>query len=53
MEIKGYKLGSGGIGWLIALIVLLLCIAAWFFGKPLSPNEEIGMLIMLALSRLL
>lgn len=53
MVIKGYALGSGTIGWLIALIVLILCIAAWFFGKTLSPNEVIGMIAMVALARLL
>jgi hypothetical protein len=42
-----------GLGYLIAFIVLILCIIAWFIGKPLTGPEILGLIGALALSRLL
>lgn len=46
--IRGY-----GIGWIIALIILILCIILMFLGAPLTPFQVLGLIAALALSRLL
>lgn len=47
------SLRSYGIGWLIAVVVLILAIVCWFLDKPLTPKEVIGFIIALALALLL
>jgi|GEM_PF-4512512 len=42
-----------GIGGLIAIVVLIVCIILIIIGKPLEPVMVLGMLAALALSRLL
>lgn len=42
-----------GIGWVIALIVLILCVVLMFLGAPLTPFQVLGLIAALALSRLL
>lgn len=53
IEFRGYTFGSGSIGWLIALLVLVVCVVMYFVGRPLTPNEVLGLIGALALSRLL
>jgi len=43
---------SWGLGSLIAIVVLIVCIVLMFIDKPLSPFAILGMLAALALSRL-
>ena len=44
---------SWGIGWLLALVVLILCIVLWFLGSTLSAPQVLGLIAVLALARLL
>jgi len=53
MKIGEYTLGTGSIGWIIALIVLILCVVLWFICRPLSGNEALGLIALVALARLL
>lgn len=46
--IKGW-----GLGFLIALIVFLLCIVFWAIGKPLDQAMVLLLIGLLALARLL
>lgn len=45
-------IAPGGLGWLLALVVLILCIVAYFFAPRLNPFELV-LIGMLALARLL
>jgi hypothetical protein len=42
-----------GLGWFIALIVLILCVVLWFMGTTLSAPQVLGLIAALALARLL
>lgn len=43
----------GGLGWLLALIVLILCVVALVLGKPAGlSSTELLLIGMLALARL-
>lgn len=44
---------SWGIGWLLALLVLIATFVLWLLGKPLEPGVVLALIAMLALSRLL
>lgn len=46
--VRGY-----GIGWVVALIILILCVILMFLGAPLTPFQVLGLIAALALSRLL
>lgn len=50
---RNYSFGNGSIGWLIALLVLIVCVVLWFLGKPLTSGEVLLLIGALALSRLL
>lgn len=50
--IRGYEFGAGTVGWLIALVVLILCAVLWFIGKQLTGPEVLGLIALLAASRL-
>jgi hypothetical protein len=53
MEIET-KVKAWGVGWLIALIVFIICILLGFFlDKPLSNPQILGLIGALALARLL
>jgi hypothetical protein len=52
MTFQDYFAPRFGLGWLVALIVLILCIFLWFIGKPLSPAEVLGLIGALAFARL-
>lgn len=42
-----------GIGWVLALLVLIACFVLWLIGKPLDNGTVLALVAMLALSRLL
>jgi hypothetical protein len=42
-----------GLGWLIALVVLILAIGFWAFGHGLDRDWLLGFIAALALARLL
>lgn len=44
---------SWNLGWILALVVLLLCAVAWFNGATLSAWQALALITMLALARLL
>jgi len=52
MTIQEYFAPRFGLGWLIALIVLVLCVVLWFIGRPLSSTEALTLIGVLALARL-
>lgn len=52
MEIET-RLKAWGIGWLIALVVLLLCIVFWAIDKPIAQPMMLLLIGLLALARLL
>ena len=52
MSIEG-TVKAWGIGWLIALLVLIICVVLWFIDKPLTSGEILGFIAVLALARLL
>ncbi|HYY57904.1 MAG TPA: hypothetical protein VE842_11275 [Pyrinomonadaceae bacterium] len=43
----------GTVGWIIALIVLILCVVLWFIGRPLTDAQTLGLIGAVALARLL
>lgn len=42
-----------GIGWILALLVLVACFALWVIGKPLDNGVVLALIAMLALARLI
>lgn len=52
MNIQEYFGPRFGFGWLIALIVLILCVVLWFIGKPLTDGQVLLLIASLALARL-
>lgn len=44
---------SWGIGWLLALLVLIACFILFLLGKPLDNTIVLLLIAMLALSRLI
>jgi hypothetical protein len=53
MEIET-KVRAWGIGWLVALVVLIICILLGFFlDKPLTNAQVLALIGALALARLL
>lgn len=46
--VRGY-----GIGWVVALIVLIICVILMFLGAPLTPFQVLGLMAALAVARLL
>ena len=42
----------GGIGWILALVVLILCIVIAVVGGPLTTTVILGLIGALALSRI-
>lgn len=46
--VRGY-----GIGWVVALIVLIICVILMFLGTPLTPFQVLGLIAALAVARLL
>lgn len=42
-----------GLGWLLALVVLLLVVVFWAIGKPLDQGMVLLLIGLLALARLL
>jgi hypothetical protein len=49
--IRSY-IAPGGIGWVIALLVLFLCVAAYFFPVVKVPPFELFLIGALAVARL-
>jgi hypothetical protein len=49
MQIQGY---SFGLGALIALVVLVICIILWVVGKALTDDETLALIAALAVARL-
>lgn len=45
-------IAPGGVGWILALIVLVLCVVFYFVGTKISP-VELFLIGMLAVARLL
>lgn len=44
---------SWGIGWLLALLVLIACFVLWLLGKLLDNSIVLVLITMLALAQLL
>jgi len=53
IEFRNWSWGGSTIGWVIALVVLILCLVLWFIGRPVTPNEVLGLIAALAVARLL
>lgn len=49
--IRSY-IAPSGLGWVIALVVLILCIVAYFGGISATPGLVLAMIAALALARL-
>lgn len=47
-SVRGY-----GIGWIIALLVLIICVVLLVIGQALTPFVVLVLIALLALSRLL
>jgi hypothetical protein len=41
-----------GLGWLIALLVLVVCLVLWVSGHALSDDAILGLIAALAVARL-
>jgi len=52
MTINEYFAPRFGLGWLIALVVLIVCIVLAIVGGHLTPAIELGLFGALALARL-
>jgi nicotinamide riboside transporter PnuC len=53
MQIGNVVLGTTSVGWLIALLVLIVCIVLLVVGKPLTAFVALILIGALALARLL
>lgn len=42
-----------GIGWVIALVVLIVCVILWLLDRPLTGPQILCLIAALALARLL
>lgn len=42
-----------GVGFIVALIVLIICVILMFLGAPLTPFQVLGLMAALAVARLL
>jgi len=52
IEFRNWSWGGSTVGWIIALVVLVVCIVLWINGRPLTPNEVLGLIAALAVCRL-
>lgn len=44
---------GGSVGWVVALVVLVLCILLMFLGKELTSFQALGLIAAMAVARLL
>lgn len=48
------RIKAWGVGWVIAFVVLIICILLWFFlDKPLTGPQILGLIAALAVARML
>lgn len=47
------RIQGWNLGYLIALVILVLCVVLWFMGSTLSASQVLFLIAALALARLL